>query len=156
MDVASKEDLEIHKMDAVAAFIHSVPKETMFFRIPEGYHVENCTEHTGLKVNKSIYRIKHFPRWWYKKLCSFCKAINLKSLDTDTCVSFIHSSLHWSYVNVHVDNTKISGTETSIQSFKDLISKKFEMNDLGEVTKILGMSISQYCTAQKIKLSQAI
>lgn len=49
----------------------------------------------------------------------------------------------------------IAGTKSSIQAFKDLISKKFEMKDLGEVTDILGMSISRDRTTRTITLCQS-
>lgn len=35
--VAANKDLEIHKMDAVAAILNGVPKETIYLRVPEGF-----------------------------------------------------------------------------------------------------------------------
>lgn len=48
----------------------------------------------------------------------------------------------------------IAGTQSSIQRFKSRNSVKFEMEDLGEVTKILGMTITRDWQSRILSLSQ--
>lgn len=74
--VAADQDLEIHKMDAVAAFLNGVPKETIYLRVPQGFDIPGRTERTVLKVNKSIYGLKQSPRCWYDELRLFLISIN--------------------------------------------------------------------------------
>lgn len=49
----------------------------------------------------------------------------------------------------------IAGTSASVQNFKNLISEKFEMEDLGEVPDILGMSIHQNRATRTVTIYQS-
>lgn len=40
---AAKDDLEVHKMDAVAAFLNGIPKEVIYLRISEGMYIADQT-----------------------------------------------------------------------------------------------------------------
>ena len=48
----------------------------------------------------------------------------------------------------------IAGTKVSPQRFKTQISEKFEMEDLGEVTDILGMTVTRNRASRTLSLSQ--
>lgn len=152
--VAVDEDLEIHKMDAVAAFLNGVPKETIYLRIPEGLDIPGRTARTVLKVNKSLYGLKKSPRCWYDELRLFLTSISFRASMADPCLFINQGKDGPCYVHVHVDDMTIAGTPSSIQRFKSQISLKFEMEDLGEVTDILGMSITRDRAARTLTLSQ--
>ena len=65
---AGHEDLEVHKMDAVAAVLNGVPKEVIYLKIPEGMDMANQTDRTVLLINKSLYGLKQPPRCWFDEL----------------------------------------------------------------------------------------
>lgn len=152
--VAAEEDFEIHKMDAVAAFLNGIPKETIYLRIPQGFDIPGRTERTVLKVNKSIYGLKQSPRCWYDELRLFLISINFRASTANPCLFISQDKSHPCYVHVHVDDMTIAGTKSSVQSFKNLIGNKFEMEDLGEVTDILGMSVTRDRKLRNLTLSQ--
>lgn len=152
--VAAEQDLEIHKMDAVAAFLNGVPKETIYLRVPQGFEIPGKTERTVLKVNKSIYGLKQSPRCWYDELRLFMISIDFRPSTADPCLFIKNDGSNPCYVHVHVDDMTIAGTRSSIQNFKTQISRRFEMEDLGEVSDILGMTIIRNRSARTLSLSQ--
>lgn len=117
----------------VAAFLNGIPKETIYLPIPQGFNIPGRTERTVLKVNKSIYGLKQSPRCWYDKLHLFLISINFGASTTNPCLFISQDKSLPCYVHVHFNDMTIAGTKISIQSFKTLISKRFEMEDLGEV-----------------------
>lgn len=152
--MAARDDLEIHKMDAVAAFLNGTPKEDIYLQIPQGFEVKNCTDCTALKVKKSIYGLKQSPRCWYKEMHSFIESIKFRSSTADTCLFISRDLNNRRFFHVHVEDMTIAGTPTSLSSFRTLISNKFEMEDLGEATDILGISLSQNHLTHTMLLSQ--
>lgn len=85
---------------------------------------------------------------------SYLDTINFKSSSADPCLFISHDQLNPCYVHVHVDDMTIAGTPKAISLFKTSISNKFEMEDLGEVTDILGMSVTRNRITRTISLSQ--
>lgn len=116
--VASHEDLEIHKMDAVAAFLNGVPKETIYLRVPEGFKIPGRTARTVLQVNKSLYGLKQSPRCWYDDLRLFLTSIDFRASTADGCLFILQRKTDPCYAHVHVDDMNIAGKSSSIQDFK--------------------------------------
>lgn len=111
-------------------------------------------QRTVLKVNKAIYGLKQSPQCWYDEMQAFPDTINFKSSTADLCLFISRDKLNPCYVQVHVDDMTIARTKKSISLFKTLISNKFEMEDLGEATNILGMTITRDRRKRTISLSQ--
>lgn len=139
-------------MDAVGAFLHGIPNETLYVRPPKGYVCKSTKENTVLKLNKSLYGLKQSPRCWYKQLMEFFTSINFQPSNADPCV-FISSDPEWKcVVYVHVDGLCIMGENTA--RFKSLITQRFEMEDIGECQYFLGMELDRNLVTKTISLSQ--
>lgn len=141
-------------MDAFAAFLHGVPDEVIYLRIPDYVNIPNATSKTVLCVNKLLYSLKQSPRCWYYSLCSFFTSIDFKASVSDNCLFTSNKKSDPCYIHIHVDDLTIAGTKSSIASFKALISAKFEVEDLGEVSTVLGMCVTRNRALQQLTLHQ--
>lgn len=139
-------------MDTVGAFLHGIPKEVIYLKIPQGYTPKNKGENIVLKLNKTLYGLKHSPCCWYMELVNFFASIQFKPSEANPCF-FISTDPSWKCgTYVHVDDLCIVGQNTA--KFKQVISSRFEMEDLGECTYFLGMCVTCDCVAKTITLTQ--
>lgn len=139
-------------MDAVGAFLNGIPKEVLYIKLPQGYTPKSDHPDIVLKLNKSLYGLKQSPLCWYTQLLEFFTSIGFKPSTADRCF-FISSDPGWKCgAYVHVDDLCIVGQ--NVAKFKQLISSRFEMEDLGPCTFFLGMRVTRDRVSRTITLTQ--
>ena len=135
-------NMELVQMDVKTAFLHGDLEEEIYITQPDGFKVAG-KEDWVCKLNKSLYGLKQSPRQWYKRFDQFMIGQNYTRSNFDHCVYF--RKLHdgsFIYLLLYVDDMLIaSRNQGEICSLKAQLSKEFEMKDLGEAKKILGMEI---------------
>lgn len=152
LSISATEDFEIVQIDAVGAFLNGIPDETLYIKPPMGYQCKSSNQNIVLKLKKSLYGLKQSPRCWYKQLKDFFVSVKFNPSKVDPCF-FISSEPGWNCgVYVHVDDMSIMGQDT--QRFKTLINQRFEMEDLGECTFFLGMTLKRDRPNRTISLYQ--
>ncbi|KAI7958132.1 hypothetical protein MJO29_006349 [Puccinia striiformis f. sp. tritici] len=149
--LAASRDWDIQQMDVKCAFLNGIPDEDIFIKVPDGVQIDLPPGH-GLKLQKSLYGLKQSPRCWYKALKDFFVSINFKPAGADPCL-FIHQDpARPCFVFVHVDDMVILGRD--VQFFKDHINHRFEMEDLGDCSWVLGMRVTRDREHRTISLCQ--
>ena len=104
-------------------------------------------------LRKSLYGLKQSPRQWYRKFDSFIIVQGFKRSAFDSCAYFKHMPNETSiYLLLYVDDMLISAIE--IQNLKLRLRSMFEMKELGEARKILGIEISRDKQKRQLALSQ--
>ena len=113
-------------------------------------------ENTICKLKKSLYELKQAPRQWYKKFDSFIMSQEYKRTFVDPCVyvrRFPDDKVI--ILLLYVDDMLIVGQDADmIQKLKRELSKTFDMKDLFNAKRILGMEIMRDRKAGKLWLSQ--
>jgi len=105
-------------------------------------------------LKKSLYGLKQSPRQWYKQFDSFMIKAKYNRCEYDSCVYFKQSN-DPAYLLLYVDDMLIaSGNKTHVQKLKAQLKKEFNVKDLGEVKKILGMKITRDRGSGRLWLSQ--
>ena len=138
-------DMELVQMDVKTAFLHGDLEEEIYVTQPDGFTVAG-KENWVCKLNKSLYGLKQSPRQSYKRFDQFMIGQNYTRSNFDHCVYF-RKLLDGSfiYLLLYVDDMLIaSRNQGEICKLKAQLSKEFEMKDLGEAKKILGMEIARY------------
>jgi len=94
-------------------------------------------------LKKSLYRLKQSLRQWCKLFHSFMINANYTQCEYDNCVYFKQCNDNFTYLLLYVDDILIAvRNKTHIQKLKSQLKKEFDMKDLREAKKILGMEIS--------------
>lgn len=108
------------------------------------------------RLKKSLYGLKQSPRQWNKRFDSFMIKIGFTPCEHDCCVYVKRlDDDSYIYLLLYVDDMLIAAKrKVEINKIKDLLSKEFDMKDLGIARKILGMEICRDRTAGKLWLSQ--
>lgn len=148
-------NLELAQLDVKTAFLHGDLKEEIYMTQPDGYKVAG-KENWVYKLSKSLYGLKQSPRQWYKRFDKFMKGQKYTRSKYDHCVYLCRlQDGSYIYLLLYVDDMLIaSKSQVEIDRLKAQLSKEFEMKDLGEAKKILGMEINRDRERGKLWLTQ--
>lgn len=150
--LAAKYDFDILQMDAISAFLQGDIEEEVYMVQPSHYEKgeEVCL------LQKSLYGLKQASRQWNKKLDSALKGLGLEQSHLDPCIYFkIVDEKDMLFVAIYVDDLMIfTNQQKSADYFKNELSKRFKMKDLGEICYCLGMHVERDRTKGKIYLDQ--
>lgn len=139
--IVAMHDLELEQLDVKTAFLHRELEKEIYMDQLEGFIVSG-KEKFVCKLKRSLYGLKQSPRQWYKRFDSFMIAHGFKrsAYDSYVYINFVDGSPI--YLFLYVDDMLIAAKgKKDIATLKALLSKEFDMKDLGAAKKILGMEI---------------
>jgi hypothetical protein len=159
--IATVEDLEIHQMDVVTAFLIPELEEEIYMEIPEGYlNAKDAGPSQILegekvcKLQKGLYGLKQSARLWNLRFRQHLMSLGFKQSVCDSCV----------YINeqtgiilaIWVDDLIVIGNDIAlINKTKSDLKKEFEMKDLGELQYFLGIQVSRDRKNRRMHLNQS-
>jgi len=137
--IAAKKRWKIHQMDVVSAFLAGRLKEKIFMKVPEPLvHIFG----KYVRIRKSLYGLKQAARVWYLLLSGFFESIGFRALPTDP--SIMINKANGVVIGIHVDDMVLTGgNEDAIADVKRKLQAKFEIKDLGEARKIVGIRVTR-------------
>ena len=148
-------DMELVQLDVKTAFLHGDLEEEIYMIQPEGFK-DAGKEKLACKLEKSLYGLKQSPRQWYKRFDKFMMGQKYTRSKYDQCV-YLRKLQDGSYIYLllYVDDMLIaSKSQIEIEKLKTQLNREFEMKDLGEAKKILGMEISRDRKLGRLCLTQ--
>jgi len=136
--------MELQQMDVKTAFLHGFLDETIYMEQPEGYIDEKNAEKVCL-LQRSLYGLKQSPRKWNTGFNEFMEAHGYKRSSYVSCVYFKKfAGGDYVFLLLYVDDILIASKNMKhVSNLKELLGSEFEMKDLGEAKKILGMEINR-------------
>ncbi|KAE8719078.1 hypothetical protein F3Y22_tig00109978pilonHSYRG00092 [Hibiscus syriacus] len=160
---AQMEGVDYNEMDVKTAFLYGDLDEEIYMTHPDGFKVAE-KEDMVCKLEKSLYRLKQSPRQWYKRFDKFMIWQKYTRNKYDHCVYLCKlQDGSYIYLILYVDDMLIaSRSQTEIVKLKTQLNREFEIKDLGEAKKILGMEISRdkklgmLCLSQKEYLRKVL
>lgn len=154
--LTAHEDFELEQLDVKTAFLHGGLEEEIYMAQPEGY-VQAGEEDKVCLLKRSLYGLKQSPRQWYKRFDAHMIKHGYIRSSYDTCVYYKeYKKGKFIYLLLYVDDMLIACKDKSeIEKTKDFLKKEFEMKELGDAKKILGMEITRNRSLKLLKLSQS-
>lgn len=153
MAFAVKNDLKIHQMDAVTAFLQGeLNDEVIYMEQPQGF---KQNENLVCKLNKALYGLKQSSRVWNLKLDDAMKKYGFKQSDYDPCMYYIMKENNILIVTIYVDDFLIFfNNEQMLKDLKQFLTSNFKMKDLQEAEYCLGIKITRDFNNGKLWLDQ--
>ena len=115
--------------------------EDIYMYPPEGHiDYKKCI----WKLNKALYGLKQSGRAW-NKLNNKLLKIKFKRLISDPCI-YVKKDTNNKIIcliGVYVDDILLAGTDFEINKTKSLLTKYFELSDLGEIKYIIGIQFEK-------------
>ncbi|GJT51077.1 retrovirus-related pol polyprotein from transposon TNT 1-94 [Tanacetum coccineum] len=146
-------DYELEQLDVKTAFLHGNLEEVIYMRQPPGYEQGNKV----CLLKKSFYGLKQSPRQWYRRFDEYMLSNGFKRSSYDSCVYYrSYAPGEYIYLFLYVDDILIAfKSKAEIGSTKSLLKKEFDMKELGEAKKILGMEIVKDRIRKILRVSQS-
>src|SRR5271163_2763352 len=138
--IGAAEDLEMHQMDVVTAYLAGDLQEEIYMEMPEGLpgNLQNhvCT------LKKGLYGLKQSARVWNQRIAKTFKQLQFVAAVQDQSV-WVHTTTNV-IIALYVDDMIILGRKMSaVQEIKDSLSREYNMKDLGEVRNVLGLRVQR-------------
>ncbi|KAK4401030.1 Retrovirus-related Pol polyprotein from transposon TNT 1-94 [Sesamum angolense] len=151
--IAALYDLEIHQMDVKTAFLNGELDEEIYMEQPEGFVVPG-QEKKVCRLVKSLYGLKQAPKQWHEKFDRTMLSNGFKINECDKCVYVKITQHSFIIVCLYVDDMLIMESNRDIiLTTKKMLTKHFDMKDMGLADVILGIKISK--TSDGLALSQS-
>ncbi|GKC55658.1 retrovirus-related pol polyprotein from transposon TNT 1-94 [Tanacetum coccineum] len=108
-------------------------------------------------LKKSFYGLKQSPRQWYKRFDEYMLSNGFKRSSYDICVYYMsYAPGGYIYILLYVDDMLIAcKSKAKIGSTKSSLKNEFDMKELGEAKKILGMAIVMDWSRKILRVSQS-
>ena len=135
---AIQNDLLIHQMDVVTAFLNRVIDQEIFMEQPDGYVVRGQGS-KGCKLKHSLYGLKQSLRCWNQVFNTFLSSIGFLKSEADPCVYNTYNP--FVIIAVYADDLIVL---TKTQHEMDRVrSDRFRMKAMGQLHYCFGISIVQ-------------
>ena len=144
--IAAERDYELDQLDAVTAFLNAPLEEELYMRVPDGY--AGVSPDHVLRLRKSLYGLKQAPRCWNQMLSDWLLTYGLQQSLVDACLYVLPGKL---WVAFWVDDFLVMGASKQLTTeFKNAISQRFKMRDLGSIQNFLGMEVTRNRSARTL------
>ncbi|WVZ02271.1 hypothetical protein V8G54_023077 [Vigna mungo] len=151
MAIVAHCNLHLEQLDVRTAFLHGDLEETIYMKQPDGFAVDDRV----CLLQKSLYGLKQSPRQWYRKFDDFLIKLNFKRCNYDDCVYTLNHGGEMLYLLLYVDDILIASSDRGmIGETKARLADAFEMKELGEARRILGIDIKRDRPGGNLFLSQ--
>ena len=132
-------------MDVKCAFLNGDIDNEIYMQQPDGY-VNNDKPGMVCKLKKSLYSLKQSARCWNLVMDKFLKSSDYVQSTADPCVYskivIKNEKKILMLIAVYVDDTILASDDIdTLKAEKLKLSKRFEMEDRGEIHYLLGMTI---------------
>ncbi|CAM8978460.1 unnamed protein product [Rhodiola kirilowii] len=143
---------EIDQMDVKTAFLNGDLEETIYMKQPKGFVDRKFPEH----VCYLIYGLKQSPRQWNRKFDACMTDLCFSKSKYDSCLYLKNMNAKYhAFVLLYVDDMLIiSESRPIVNSIKSDWKKHFDMKDMGEAQRILGVRITRDRNKKIMYLSQ--
>ena len=140
---ATNHDIKLYQMDVKSAFLNGPIKEEVYVEQPPGFEDEEYPSHV-YKLNKALYGLKQAPRAWYECLRDFLISNGFKIGKADSTLFTKRMEEDIFMLPYICDNIIFGSTNKSFcDEFSKIMTKKFEMSMMGELTFFLGFQVKQ-------------
>src|SRR6266487_3907945 len=149
--IVAYEDLECRQYDIKNAFTESKLDKELWMKLPQG--VERTKSGTALHLLRSLYGLKQSARDWNLLMKTELTKWGFQQSKADPCL-FVHVE-HEIRLLVYVDDlAAIAPKSSDLDWFYKQLSACFNIKDLGEIRKILGVRVTRNQEKGTIELDQ--
>ncbi|GKA24360.1 retrovirus-related pol polyprotein from transposon TNT 1-94 [Tanacetum coccineum] len=136
-------NFKVYQMDVKSAFLNGKLKEEVYVKQPSGFESSEFLDYV-CKLDKALYGLKQAPRACYETLSTFLIQNKFTKGRIDNTLFIYKSKGDVLLVQVYVDDIIFGSTSYKLcKQFEKLMTKKFEMSMMGELTYFLGLQIKK-------------
>ncbi|KAJ9535875.1 hypothetical protein OSB04_un000963 [Centaurea solstitialis] len=140
---AAHKNFTVYQMDVKTAFLNGELKEEVYVSQPEGFVDHTKPNHVYI-LDKALYGLKQAPRAWYDHLSNALLDNGFYKGKIDPTLFIKTEGDDILLVQVYVDDIIFGSTNSDMCTwFSDLMTTRFEMSMLRELSFFLGLQVLQ-------------
>ena len=155
--IACDKGWPVYQLDVVGAFLNAPCDSDVYVKPAPGEVTKDPAtgEPMVYKLERSLYGLSQSPSLWNDTLDATLTVFGWKRTQSDPCV-YIYTNGDTSVIlTVYVDDFLLSGEdEDLVRTKKKELTDRFEMTDLGEVKRILGIEVQRNYEEGTLAISQ--
>ena len=153
LSIAANQDWPLFQLDVKNAFLNGDLNEEVYMDVPPGFESEQ-TKGKVCRLKKALYGLKQSPRAWFERFTRVLKLEKYSQSQADHTLFYKHSNDgRITIIIVYVDDIVLTGNNhDEAQRLKGLISREFEVKDLGHLRYFLGLELAR--STKGISVSQ--
>lgn len=155
--IAACNDWDIKVFDFHSAFLNGKlgEGEDIYMQLPEGYAMDGKFTRPVRKLNVALYGSKQGALRWYQELSKSLNELGLSRAHADWGIFYGEIGHDILVLASHVDDCTVTGSSPElIRSFKQEVSARYKISDLGPISWLLGMQVTRDRDARTISFSQ--
>ena len=143
--IAAELDYEVYMLDVQTSFLNADVEEEVFVKMAPGYEHSN---ESGVplvkKLKKSLYGLRQSLNDWFNTIDHHLGEIGFRSLKLDPCVYDYGDENGSAILTLYVDDVVLLGANKHLlDKLKKQLMDRFEMTDMGDVSRILGVNVKR-------------
>ncbi|KAJ9558311.1 hypothetical protein OSB04_012925 [Centaurea solstitialis] len=140
---AAHKNFTVYQMDVKTAFLNGELKEEVYVTQPEGFVDRTKPNHVYI-LDKALYGLKQAPRAWYDHLSNALLDNGFYKGKIDPTLFIKTEGDDILLVQIYVDDIIFGSTNSDMCTwFSDLMTTRFEMSMLRELSFFLGLQVIQ-------------
>ncbi|GJT69206.1 retrovirus-related pol polyprotein from transposon TNT 1-94 [Tanacetum coccineum] len=140
---ASYMGFTVYHMDVKSAFLNGKIAEEVYVEQPLWFESSEFPNHV-CKLNKALYELKQAPRAWYETLSKFLTQHKFIRGTIDNTLFTYKTQSDVIIVQIYLDDIIFGSTSVKLsKQFAKLMTTKYDMSMMGELTYFLGFQIKQ-------------
>jgi hypothetical protein len=143
LDFATHHNFKLYQMNVKSAFLNGPISELVYVEQPPGFEDSKFSNHV-YKLHKALYEIKQASRVWYECLKDFLlkKCFEIGKADPTLFTRKVDKEIF--VCQIYIDDIIFGSTNQSwCEDLSRIMTKRFEMSMMGELTFFLGFQIKQ-------------
>jgi hypothetical protein len=148
--IAAARDLELGGLDIDIAFLYAPIKEDVYIKQPLGFD-DGTTNVCHLR--RCLYGLKQSPREFNELLRDWLVSQGWRQLMSDPCIYIFEADGVFAMIALYVDDIPVACSNTAWRvAFTALVRSRFDIQDQGDMSDIIGMHITRDRAARTISL----
>ena len=151
---ACRYNLELRHIDIKGAYLNGKLEDDVYMRQPEGF-IADGQQHLVCKLNKGIYGLRQSGHVWHRTLRTGLEKLGFITGEADATVFFRYGEQSIEIAGWYVDDGLLAAD--SVESMERMVTDiggSFDIQDLGEPERLLGIKIKRDRNIGTIHLSQ--
>ena len=142
--IAVELDYEVHMLDVQTAFFDADVEEDVLVKVP-GYETNNeAGVSLVMKLKKSLYGLRQSPKHWFSTMDVELAIVGFRPLKSGSCVYVYEDETGFVVLTLYVNDILfLSASKPLLNKLKKKLMNRFEMSDMGDVSRILGMNVTR-------------
>ena len=128
ISLAVFEELDMHLMDVINAYLYGSIDSDIHMKIPEGFKLPEAVSTKprnmfSIKLQRSLYGLKQSGRMWYNRLSEYLLKEGYVNNLICPCVFIKKSDIGFTIITVYVDDLNLVGTLEELTKIAEYLKK---------------------------------